>query len=90
MLFVENKTYEYEISHVCTKLGCRIAEGLDSLSSSASVLLGVTSCIFYIDTSKCFDCSEFLSIGLKKDHYNYPRLRPSLVFDCGTYVYTFK
>lgn len=84
-----DKRFNYEISHFCTKQGCKIVGGLDSLTSSASLLLGVTDCICYVDLSKIFDPSKFLLCGLHIDHVNVPRLRSSSVYDCGTQTLMF-
>lgn len=84
-----NQSYTYEISHICTKQRCRIVGGIDSLTTSASMLLGVTDCVCYVDISKMFDYSELLSVGLKFHHRNVPRLRTCGTYDCGTDVLVF-
>lgn len=83
------QNYEYEIIRCCTKLGCKIENGLDILSSQASIILGIHSCIAYQDMSKTFSLQPYQSINMKLSHINPPRLRKSSVYDCGTAVFVF-
>lgn len=83
--------FDYEIIRVCSKLHTKIAGGLDLLSSTASLKLEISSCIYYQDLSKNFYTEDFTNIGMRLDHINVPRLRSNdSVFDCGTAVMMFK
>lgn len=81
--------HDYELTYYCTKLGYEIKNGLDRLSSEASLRFGISSCIAYQDLSKKYDTFELKSIGMKLNHINVPRLRPSKIYDCGTAVLVF-
>lgn len=85
-----NHKYDYEIIRCCTRNGFNIERGLDTLSSSASIYLGVSSCIAYQDLSKEFNNKYYEKIGMKLHHTNRPRKRSGDVFDCGTNVYAFE
>lgn len=84
-----DRKFDYEIIRCCNKLGYVIDDGLDLLSSTASLQFGITNCIAYQDRSKCFAASKLQRIGMKLHHTNPPHKRSSGVYDCGTYVLVF-
>lgn len=66
--------YMYQIYRTCTKLDYEIIGGWDVLSSEASKVFGVTSCIAYADVSKPMYKHVYEDIGMNLQKRNPPNL----------------
>ena len=68
------KQYIYQISRICTLLNYEVIGGFDLLSSEASRMFEITSCIAYADISKYWQDEVYQKIGMKLQKQNPPNL----------------